>query len=207
MTRAPMRVTESAKKITKPQSSSSTSSSPTKRKADFAELKNTRSKFTFKEKNAVEESEKNQGMSLLERIRKKEASSKEQFGVTKQEKHDRYLSSKMGQIYSVIYQLYFDAYPDKGSNGKAFKISLSLNKITQVVRDTCDENLIDQDDILCIIEMISDRLDSFQIHNVSGTIVLCVSELNRSRDLAVLKTKVIDYTHYNKKTRALGIAK
>lgn len=210
VTRIPMRVTESMKKITKPQSSSSLSSptsSPTKRKADFVELKNTRSKFTFKEKNAAEESEKNQGMSLLERIRKKEASNKEQFGVTKQEKHDRYLSSKMGQIYSVICQLYYDAYPLKGNNGKVFKILLSLNKIVQVVRDTCDENLMDQDDILRIIEMISDRLDSFQIHNVSGTIVLCVSELNRLRDLAVLETKVIGHTYYNKKTRALGIAK
>lgn len=180
--------TTSPRKITKSYSSSS-SPSPTKLKTNFADLRNSQSKFTFKEKNAAEESNKYQGMSLLERIKMKEKLKNAKGVITKEEKHDGYLASKMKPIYNIIHQLYLDS-EEKSKNGTMKPVSLSLTKIVQVVRDTCDETQTNHDDIRRIVQLINDRLTNFAIYEISGLTIIRVSHLNRLEDLAKLGTTV-----------------
>ncbi|KAI5958233.1 hypothetical protein KGF57_002588 [Candida theae] len=174
----------SPKKVTKSYSSS-LSLSPTKQRANFSELKNSRSKFTFKEKNASQESEKHQGLSLLERIKKKEELNKAKNTMSKEEKHVLYLAARMDRIYNVIHQLYLDSGTISES-GSLKPVTISFTKIVQVVRDTCDESQMDQEDIYRIVELITKRLDSCKIHPVADIKVLRVSHLNRSEDLTKL---------------------
>ena len=165
--------------------SPSPSPSPTKLRTRFADLKNSRSKFTFKEKNAAEESNKHQGMSLLERIKMKEKLNNSAGAITKEQKREQYLAAKMDQIYNVIHQLYLEGINSSSSNNTK-GVSLSFTKIVQIVRDTCDEDQMDQDDIRRIVQLINDRLTNFAIYEKAGITVIRVSHLNRVEDLVTL---------------------
>ncbi|KAI5969409.1 hypothetical protein CANMA_001476 [Candida margitis] len=186
-TSSPRKISKSYASYSNSTLSPSPSPSPTKSRHKFADLKNHASKFTFKEKDAQEESNKHQGMSLLERIKLKEKLSNSKGVMTKEEKHERYLAARMDRIYDIIHQLYLDS--GVGSNESSSKsLSLSLTKIVQVVRDSCDENQMDNDDISRVIHLISGKLDNFTVIEKSGILILRVSHLNRHQDLPKLNS-------------------
>lgn len=171
-------------KITKP---TSRNGSPTKarRRLLFEDLKNDSSQFKFKQRDEVVETEKNNGLSLLERIRLKEKLNK--LEELKDEnsaelKYETYLSQKCQMVYDIIFQLY-----NVNLETETFK-SFSITKLVEIIKDSSSYPL-DADEVKDVIKLIERKLNNktrFTIIEKNRITILKVASLNRNQDLKIL---------------------
>lgn len=150
--------------------------SPTKRVSK--DLINKGSKFKFKEKNELIQQQKNQGLTLVERIKLKEKMANSSK-VDPKVNYENYLSGKSKVIYDIIYQ-----YMLNESNIKTFL----LKKMAENVKDSLSYPLTTEEiiDVIKLMEKKLDR-DTFIIVEREGLLVLKVGKLNREQDLKLLK--------------------
>ncbi|EGW33134.1 uncharacterized protein SPAPADRAFT_60444 [Spathaspora passalidarum NRRL Y-27907] len=174
----------SPSKIVKPKS---TGSSPIK--ISLTELKNDSSKFKFKSKEEHTEKQKNNGMSLLERIRLKEKLKREQeadVANSSEVKYEKYLLQKVQMVYDVIFQLY-NSHLESSTQCKSF----SLTKLTQTIIDSSSYPL-DPKEVKDVVSLIHNKLQAnsseskFSIIDSKGIQIVKVSNLNRTQDLKIL---------------------
>lgn len=120
-------------------------------------MKNDSSRFKFKEKLESIESNKFNGLSLLERIKLKEKLRKQQEQdeiskqQTPQDKYQNYLLTKIPMIYNAIYQL----YQCQPNNCKTF----STKKLIQTIQDSSSYPVI-PDEIHDGMKLLSTKLPS-----------------------------------------------
>ncbi|KAG7661462.1 uncharacterized protein J8A68_005040 [[Candida] subhashii] len=180
----PVSRTSSPVKITKP---TSRNGSPTKarRRLLFEDLKNDSSQFKFKQRDEVVETEKNNGLSLLERIRLKEKLNKlEELKDenSAESKYETYLSQKCQMVYDIIFQLY-----NVNLETETFK-SFSITKLVEIIKDSSSYPL-DADEVKDVIKLIERKLNNktrFTIIEKNRITILKVASLNRNQDLKIL---------------------
>lgn len=173
-------------KITKP---NSRHGSPTKtaRRQLFKDLKNDSSQFQFKLKDTTVETNKNNGLSLLERIRLKEKLNNLQQQQLQDEnsatsKYEAYLKQKCQSVYDIIFQLY-----NVNLETETFK-SFSMAKLVEIIKDSSSYPL-DADEIKDVIKLIERKLNTksrFAIVDKNRVSILKVANLNRNQDLKIL---------------------
>jgi len=152
-------------------------SSPTKRVLD--DLKNSSSKFQFKERRELVQQTKNNGLSLVERIRLKEQQAAALKKDPKQS-YREYLQGKSKAIYEIIHQ----SVPNDNT-----VTSFSMAKLCEIVKDSTSYPPSTQE-VVDIIKHICEKLnrDTFAIVERNGITILKVRNLNRKDDLKLLQS-------------------
>lgn len=171
----------SISKIHKPQSNTS---SPTKMsKSDLInDMKNDSSKFVFRSKDENVEKEKNNGLSLLERIRLKEKLKNEQkIKDTPEMKYHTYIQSKLVPIYDILFHIH------RSQDKQQYK-SYPLSKLISMIEDSLDYPT-SKDEIKDAVYLLEKKLgsDKIQILSRGGVTAIKVIELDRDGDLKELK--------------------
>lgn len=171
----------SPSKIHKPQSNTS---SPTKvSKSELINgMKNDSSKFVFRSKDEHAEKEKNNGLSLLERIRLKEKLKNEQkVKDTPEMKYHMYLQCKLVPIYDILFHIH------RSQDKQQYK-SYPLSKLISMIEDSLDYPT-SQSEIKDAVYLLEKKLgsDKIQILSRGGVTAIKVIELDRDSDLKVLK--------------------
>lgn len=140
-------------------------------------LVNESSKFRFIEKNELIEQQKNQGLTLLERIRLKENSTT--VKADPKIAYQKYLSGKTKTIYDIIYQSMV--------NEKLGLKSFSMNKLTENIKDSLSypQTSEEIEDVIKLIVKTFNR-DTFILVERDGVLVLRVGKLSREEDLKLL---------------------
>lgn len=174
----------SPNKIIKPRSANSSPTKIKNRSLNFSDLKNDSSRFKFKEKLESIESNKFNGLSLLERIKLKEKLRKQQEQdeiskqQTPQDKYQNYLLTKIPMIYNAIYQL----YQCQPNNCKTF----STKKLIQTIQDSSSYPVIPDeihDGMKLLSTKLPSKLDMIEKNDIK---VIRVTNLNRDQDLKTL---------------------
>lgn len=171
----------SPSKIHKPQLNSS---SPTKiSKSNLLnELKNDSSKFVFRSKDENAEKVKNNGLSLLERIRLKEKLNNEQkIKETPEMKYNTYIQSKLVPIYEILFHIH------RSQDKQEFK-SYPLSKLVSMVEDSLDYPS-SRHEIKDTVYLLEKKLGpgKIQILSRGGVTAIKVIKLDRDVDLRLLK--------------------
>ncbi|CUM51212.1 unnamed protein product [Debaryomyces tyrocola] len=171
----------SPSKIHKPRSNTS---SPTKiSRSDLINgMKNDSSKFVFRSKDENAEKEKNNGLSLLERIRLKEKlKNEEKIKDTPEMKYHTYIQSKLVPIYDILFHIH-------RSQDKQQNKSYPLSKLISMIEDSLDYPT-SKGEIKDAVYLLEKKLgsDKIQILSRGGVTAIKVIELNRDSDLKVLK--------------------
>ena len=171
----------SPSRIRKPQSNSS---SPTKisKSALMNGLKNDSSKFVFRSKDENSEKEKNNGLSLLERIRLKEKLKNEQkMKDTPEMKYHTYIQSKLVPIYDIIFHIH------RSQDKQQYK-SYPLSKLVSIIEDSLDYPT-SQDEIKDTVYLLEKKLgtDKIEILSRGGVTAIKVIKLDRNKDMMALK--------------------
>lgn len=150
-----------------------------KRSSLANELKNDSSKFAFHQRDELVEQQKNNGLTLLERIRLKEKTNQKEK-ISPEAKYQNYLQGKATTIYDIVYQL---------TSGDEQPKSVALKKLCEVVQDSLDHptNVDEISDTLAFIE--KKLTDKFTIVKRSNLTVLKVGTLIRDDDLRVLNNE------------------
>lgn len=157
-----------------PSVTSNGSPSPTK----VSKLKNDSSRFRFKERLETEEAQKS-GLSLLERIRLKEKLKKSEISTTPEERYDSLLAAKLEPVYNILYQ--------QTSLEKLPRLVL-IFKLTTTVRDSFSYP-ISQQEVEDTLKMLVEILPSLKIVSLTGTTVVRVENVDRERDIAIIREK------------------
>lgn len=168
----------SPSKVIKPQS---ISPSKTSRKNMLKELKNDPSKFTFKSKEENVEREKNNGLSLLERIKLKEKINKEKkLQESPEMKYEVYIRSKLISVYDILFHIH-------QSQNKP-NASYPLTSLVSKIEDSLDYPS-SKDEIIDIIRLIEKRLgtEKIQVLSRSGITAVKIIRFDRDNDIEVLK--------------------
>lgn len=152
--------------------------SPTKRVSH--DLINSPSKFKFIEKDELIQQQKNQGLSLIERIKLKEKLACKST-INPVLNYQNYLLGKTKTIYDIIYQYMLN---EKETTIKSF----SMQKLTENIKDSLDYPLTSEE-VVDIIKLLQEKLDrdNFVIVSRQGLLVLKVGKLNRDQDLKALQ--------------------
>jgi hypothetical protein len=151
--------------------------SPTKRVS--AEMKNSPSKFQFKERRELTEQKKNNGLSLIERIKLKEQQAAALKKDPKQS-YKEYLQGKSKTIYEIIHQ----SVPNDNT-----VTSFSMAKLCEIIKDSTSYPPSTQE-VVDIIKHICEKLQrgTFTIVERNGITILKVRNLNRGQDLKLLQS-------------------
>lgn len=161
---------------TKPPNSTKSPNKVTKPKLA---LKNSSSKFMFKPKDELKQQANNNGLSLLERIKLKEAKLKQQADKeTPEMKHNKFLEDKIPQIYNILAQINGETPSTK---------TYPLSRLTQLIKDSLNYP-IHNEEILDCLKLIQTKLSQqvLSITTRNELSVVKVYRLNRSRDLQAL---------------------
>lgn len=148
-------------------------------------LKNDLSKFMFKERIESEEKSKNDGLSLIERIRLKEKLNKDQqVNETPEMKHQRYLAGKLVPIYNIIDQLTVD---------KTKLQAFALTTLSSTIKDSLSYPM-HISDIHDALKLMETKLNKDQVKDKTMVIstrssltVIKVKNLDRDRDIPLLQ--------------------
>lgn len=162
--------------------STSPSSKLTRLKVSKAKptLKNDSSKFMFKPKDEKTQQSNHNGLSLLERIKLKEARTKLEAEIeTPEIKRNKYLESKLPQIYNILAQI-------NGENNDKMK-SYPLKKLTQLIKDSLNYP-IHNEEIHDCLKIIQSKLSqqALVVTTRKDLSVVKVYKLDRTNDLKLL---------------------
>mmetsp|Transcript_5108 Transcript_5108/g.6424 ORF Transcript_5108/g.6424 Transcript_5108/m.6424 type:complete len:314 (+) Transcript_5108:165-1106(+) len=171
----------STSRIQKPPSNSS---SPTKiSKSDLMNgMKNDSSKFIFRSKDENYEKKKNNGLSLLERIRLKEKLKNEQkMKDTPEMKYHTYIQSKLVPVYDILFHIH------RSQDKQQYK-SYPLSKLVSIIEDSLDYPT-SQDEIKDTVYLLEKKLGTGKIEILSrgGVTAIKVIKLDRDIDMKALK--------------------
>lgn len=153
-----------------------------KKRSLSKDLKNDASKYKYQERNEKDVQEKNRGLSLLERIRQKEAvRSNELADKTPLKQHDIHIKGKMIPVYEIIYQV-------RGSGEQHSYKSYPLSKIMQTIMDSLGYPISEEDlgGVLAKLEMILSK-EKIQAVSRDKFTVIKVKNLDRKQDIETLK--------------------
>lgn len=143
-------------------------------------LKNDSSKFKFKAKDEVQQQTLNNGLTLLERIRLKEKQKNEGPQDTKETKYTRYLDGKLGMVYDIMFQTY--------SQDNASAKTYGLRKFSEIIRDSLRYPM-SIEEISDVVHRLETTLgqERIKILTRGGVTVIKINDLNRSKDLELIK--------------------
>lgn len=154
-------------------------SSPSKITKPRLVLKNDASKFSFKQRDETAQRQNNNGLSLLERIKLKEQTLKQQQQLEPVEvQRQKYLEGKLPSMYNILHQI----------KGNGDKMTLTMTKLTQMIKDSIDYP-IHEDEIHDCLYLMEKKLDPITITTRNDLTVVKVDALDRSRDLKILTNK------------------
>lgn len=132
-------------------------------------LKNDSGKFKFQQRDELLQQQKSGGLSLLERIKLKEKTSKEQLDVvTPKMKYDKYILGKCTTVYDILHHTQTNA--------------VSLAKLVQVIQDSVAYPLA-ADEARDTIKLIAERIEGITVVSRGGAEVVKIGVLNRGADL------------------------
>lgn len=153
-----------------------------KKRSLSKDLRNDSSKYKYRERDEKDIKEKNKGLSLLERIRQKEAArSNELANKSPLKQYDIRIKGKMVPVYEIIYQV-------RGTGEHLSYRSYPLSKIMQTIMDSLGYP-ISEDDLRDVLAKLEEVLGNEKIQGVSREkfTVIKVKNLDRKQDLETLK--------------------